>query len=211
MPDVAAKLQQARADLVEARAAQAASLPPAQRMARCHTRVQRAAEKVEKIKNQISELEKVQEELQQQLDANIQSIDEQKKRLEQAMDDQQREEQNAKSVWADTAPEEVPVSLAEFTKTSKAKIEEAKKKFADNADMLQFINDMASMVETLPERSEPPPSPVPSTTDTPIFDSEFFKTEMESLAKHVPKKELEAIQKARAAYQDQQAAAARQL
>eukprot|EP00959_Pyramimonas_sp_CCMP1952_P344985 7225035-Pyramimonas_sp.AAC.1 len=72
-------------------------------------------------------------------------MDEQKKRLEQAQDDQQREEQDAKSVWADTAPDEGPGSLAEFTKTSKAKIEEAKTKFADNADILQFINDMASM------------------------------------------------------------------
>eukprot|EP00959_Pyramimonas_sp_CCMP1952_P053189 1112621-Pyramimonas_sp.AAC.1 len=123
-------------------------------------------------------------------------MEEQKKRLERAQEDQQREEQDAKSVWADTAPDEGPGPLAEFTKTSKAKIAEAKTKFAGNAEILRFINDMSSMVGALPEKATPPPPPSPSITDTPMFDSEFFKAEMESLAKHVPKKELEALQKA---------------
>eukprot|EP00959_Pyramimonas_sp_CCMP1952_P235695 4925671-Pyramimonas_sp.AAC.1 len=81
-------------------------------MARCHTRAQRAAEKVEKIKHHISELEKTKQELQAQLDATNLSMEEQKKRLERAQEDQQREEQDAKSVWADTAPDEGPGSLA---------------------------------------------------------------------------------------------------
>eukprot|EP00959_Pyramimonas_sp_CCMP1952_P232274 4853874-Pyramimonas_sp.AAC.1 len=167
MPDVATKLQQARADLVAARATQAANLPPAQRMARYHTRVQRAAEKVDKIKMQIAELYKAKEELYAQLEANDKAMQEQQQRLEQAQEDQKREEQDAKTVWVDTAPDEGPGSLAEFTKASKAKTAEAKTKFVGNAEFHTFIEEMSNMVGALPEKASSSPPPSTSITDTP--------------------------------------------
>ncbi|CAK0804860.1 unnamed protein product [Prorocentrum cordatum] len=103
-------------------AAGSAALPPTQRMARCHIRVQRASDKVEKIKSQIAELEKKRDELQTQ-------------------EDQTREEQDTKTVWADTAPEEGPGTVAAFTKSANEKVEAAKTKFVGNVEY-QVVSDV---------------------------------------------------------------------